>query len=181
MRTTFQSPRVSPGARSSSRSSVSLSEIRTTSELDDLFIPLFELAHQESRYASAPFNAVRCRSYYEHSILTDSNHHAAVVALFDARPVGILQLSCNYLYWTDIRVAVISIIFVLPSFRRTLAGARAFLSLLDYAASWSRLRRIDEIQIQVTSGTRLLSIDNSVRRMGFKQVGGNYVWPLPPL
>ena len=160
-------------------SCISISEVRSLAQVDTLIMPLMEAAHVESRYAVSSFNHVRCRKYYQHTVLADPDHYALVSVSSASGPVGFLQLGCSYLYWTEIRVAVISLLFTLPEFRRTLAGARALLRLLEFAAQWSRRRRIDEIQIQVTSGTRLRAIDRAVRRMGFDVVGGNYVWSLP--
>ena len=162
--------------RASSR--ISISEVHTAEGVDDA-LTLMEAAHCESRYAAFPFDPGRFRKYHQMTTLTNRDHYTLALVCSGSDPVGLVHIGCSHLYWAKLRVAVISIVFVLPQYRRTLAGARAFLALLEYAAHWSRARCIDEIQIQVTSGTRLESIDSAVRRMGFRQVGSNYVWPLP--
>ena len=165
------------GLRAVVGGSLRLVEVRRAPELDAA-AALMRLAHVESRYGGSPFNAARFRRYHASTTLSDPDRHVLVLAYMGERAVGQLSVTCSYLYWTDVRVAVAGLVYVVAEHRRTLAGGRTFRRLLGFAADWAKARRVDEIQLQVNAGVRVHAIDAALRRTGFIAVGGNYVLPL---
>ena len=139
---------------------------------------LMRRAHHESRYAESTFNGARFYRYHEATTLAEPDRYALVLAYLESRPVGQLSLTCSYLYWADLRVATVGLVYVVPEHRESLAGGRTFRRLLAWAIDWARARRIEEFQVQANAGVRIEAISSALERFGFRSVGGCFALPL---
>ena len=76
--------------------------------------------------------------------------------------------------YSDVTVVSCLSFYVLASCRSTLLGGRVALRLLDAGRRWAINRGAVEWQMHVTSGFRINPTDRMLRRVGFRQTGGNY-------
>ena len=91
------------------------------------------------------------------------------------------MLTClaERLHYTDVTVASCLSFYVLAQYRRTLLGGRIAVKLIDAGRRWAMNRRAVELQLHVANGIHIGQTDRVLRKLGFRQTGGNYTLGLP--
>ena len=131
-------------------------------------------AHEESRQRGCRFDAGRRRRFLAERFLADPTRYGFLIARHGERAVGMLTCHAQKPYYSDVTVVSCLSFYVLASCRSTLLGGRVALRLLDAGRRWAINRGAVEWQMHVTSGFRINSTDRMLRRVGFRQTGGNY-------
>ena len=166
------------GSRSVSASpGLSIRLLASEQDIEDT-LTLTLAAHAESRHRDHPLDAERCRRFLTARFLADPVQYGFFVARHGERAVGMLTCHAQRLYFSDVTVVSCLAFYVLASCRRTLLGGRVALRLLDAGRRWAMNRRAVEWQIHVTSGIHIPQTDRVLRRLGFRQTGGNYAMGL---
>ncbi len=147
---------------------VSIRLLETERDIDETW-PLALAAHRESRHRQHPLDPERRRRF-----LTDRTRYGLLVARHRDRPVGMITCHSQKLYYTDATVVSCLALYVLEEYRQTLLGGRVALKLLDAGRRWAMNRRAVELQFHVTNGVRIQQTDGLLRKLGFRQTGGNY-------
>ena len=111
--------------------------------------------------------------------LADPTRYGFLVARHAEHPVGMLSCFAEKLYYTDVITVSCLALYVLEEYRRTLLGGRVMMKLLHAGRHWAINRRAVELQLHVTSGVQIGQTDQMLRRLGFRQTGGNYALELP--
>ena len=111
--------------------------------------------------------------------LADPTRYGFLVARRAERPVGMLSCIAERLPYTDVTTVSCLALYVLEEHRRTLLGGRVMMKLLQAGRRWAINRRAVELRLHVTSGVRIGRTDRALRRLGFRQTGGNYALELP--
>lgn len=141
-------------------------------------LPLASAAHREGRHRRYPLDAERRRRFLRERFLADPTRYGFLVARHRGRAVGMLTCHAQTLFYSDATVVSCLSFYVLGSVRRTLLGGRVALGLLDAGRRWALNRRAVEWQMHVTNGIHIGQTDRMLRRVGFRQTGGNYAMGL---
>ena len=141
-------------------------------------LPLALAAHREGRHREYRFDAERRRRFLAERFLADPGRYGFLIARHGGRAVGMLTCHAQTLYYSDVTVASCLSLCVLGSVRCTLLGGRVTLRLLDAGRRWALNRKAVEWHIHVTDGIHIGRTDGMLRRVGFRQTGGNYAMAL---
>ena len=141
-------------------------------------LPLALAAHREGRHRHYPLDAERRRRFLRERFLADPTRYGFLVARHRGRAVGMLTCHAQTLLYSDVTVVSCLSFYVPGPVRRTLLGGRVALGLLDAGRRWALNRRAVEWQVHVTNGIHIGQTDRMLRRVGFRQTGGNYAMGL---
>ena len=141
-------------------------------------LPLALAAHREGRHRRYPLDPERRRRFLTEHFLADPKRYGFLIARHGARAVGMLTCHAQNLYYCDATVVSCLSFYVPGSVRGTLLGGRVALGLLDAGRRWALNRRAVEWQMHVTNGIHIGHTDRMLRRVGFRQTGGNYAMGL---
>ena len=144
----------------------------------DETLPLALEAHKESRHRGLPFDSVRRFRFVAERFLDDPVRFGFLIARNRERPLGMLTCFAQKLHFSDVMGVSCLSFYVLSEYRRTLLGGRVAMALLQAGRRWAMNRRAVEFQVHVTSGIQIVRTDRAMRRLGFRQVGGNYALEL---
>lgn len=151
-------------------------QVRLGGEADmERFISLCRLAHEESVFSALPFDAERLRRNVLAG-MAQPDTYAAFHAELNGESVGMLVAMVQEYMFSPARAATALLFFVRPEAR----GGPAALLLLQAFGRWAVQRGAEELLIHVTSGVNLRQTDRFLRRVGFRQTGGNYARSLRP-
>lgn len=155
-------------ARTSRRDGVT---IRLANSIDDLdaLVPLVRAMHAESDDRRYPLALQRLFALGEKA-LKEPGNHGLILAERDGLPIGFLFAVVNRFFFSDALTAGAMAWFVAREHR----GGLAAVKLLHAYRNWARNRKAAQIQIFVTTGSNLARTDRLMRRLGFRQSGGNY-------
>ncbi len=136
--------------------------------------------HALTRFAAYDFNAERV-GHNLRAVIETGQHakgtHCFLVAEDDSgQIVGALIGCVERHFFSDLRVASVIHYEVLPERRMSGAG----LKLLTAFRKWAENREVFELSVGINSGVELERMDRFLRRLGFRQTGGNYSLPLAP-
>jgi N-acetylglutamate synthase-like GNAT family acetyltransferase len=134
--------------------------------------------HALTRFAAYDYNQDRVAQQLYATIETGqkrNNTHCFFVAEdSQGQPVGALIGCVEQHFFSEQLVASIIHYDVLPERRMTGAGLR----LLTAFRKWAENRGAVELNAGVNSGVHLERTDRFLRKLGFRQTGGNYSLPL---
>ena len=85
--------------------------------------------------------------------------------------VGMAIAVLGEYYFSPARSVTVQLLYVLPEAR----GGWAAVKLLRALRQWAQQNQAQDIHVNVTTGIDTARTDRFLRRMGFKQTGGNYV------
>ena len=136
-------------------------------------------AHGETRHREHPLDPERRRRFVAERFLADPTRYGFLIARHRERPVGMLSCFAERLFYTDVTTVSCLALYVLEEYGRTLLGGRVMMKLLHAGRRWAINRRAVELQVHVTSGVHVGQTDRVLRRLGFRQTGGNYALELP--
>ena len=135
-------------------------------------IGLGHLLHAESGFRGLPLDDKRMREI-GHRGLKDGNP-----GLFIAERggeggdmVGMAIVVLGEYYFSPVRSSTVQLLYVRPDAR----GGLSAIKLLRAIRRWSEQNQAQDIHVNVTTGIDTARTDRFLRRMGFKQTGGNYV------
>lgn len=144
----------------------------------DETLPLALALHEESRHRGYPLDVARRRKFLAERFLADPTRYGFLIARYGERAVGMLTCIAEKLHYTDVTVVSCLSFYVLAQYRRTLLGGRVAVKLLDGGRRWTANRKAVELQVHVTNGIHIGRTDRVLRRLGFRQTGGNYAMGL---
>lgn len=133
-------------------------------------LALGRASHGESRFEYLAFDEEKCLQLIQRQI-GHPGQLALLVAERSGRLVGYLGGQIGEALFSRDLLATVIAIFVLPEARNGLAAVK----LLQAFRGWAKRRAAKEIHVNVTSGVHIARTDRFLRRMGFRQAGGNYV------
>lgn len=148
--------------------------------LDDVpvFVEMGRRFHAMTRFAAYDYSPERVAQNLRAVIETGQNgkgtHCFFVAEDSRGQPVGGLIGCVEQHFFSDQLVASVIHYDVLPEKRMTGAG----LKLLAAFHKWAENRGAFELSAGVNSGVHLDKMDRFLRRLGFRQTGGNYALPL---
>jgi GNAT superfamily N-acetyltransferase len=125
--------------------------------------------HQESAYNFLPFDSDKVHRF----ILSHIEHpesHCALVAEDEGAVIGMLGGYISDYFFCDEKVACDTVFFVHQAHRSSTAAAR----LVRAFREWAEARRVREICLAISSGTRAERTGRFYELMGFRCVGGVY-------
>lgn len=99
-----------------------------------------------------------------------ANRHGVLIAELRGVPVGVLVAQVGAHAFTAKTAAQCLGFYVNPEHR----GGFAAVKLLQGFKKWAAERNIETLTLHVTSGIDTARTDRLLRRMGFRQMGGNY-------
>lgn len=141
-------------------------------------IELGRRMHSVTRFAAYDFNAERVaqnlRAVIEAGQNSKGTHCFFVAEDAQGKIIGGLIGCVERHFFSDLAVASIVHYDVLPDRRMSGAG----LKLLAAFRKWADNRGVFELSIGINSGVELEKMDRFLRRLGFRQTGGNYAMPL---
>ena len=158
--------------------SISIRLLASERDIEEAW-PLAVAAHAETRYRTYPLDPERLLRFVSQRVLTNPTRYGVLIARHGERPVGILACFAEKLFYVDVVTVSCLALYVRRESRRTLLGGRVMMRLLDAGRRWAVNRRAVELQLHVTSGVQVGQTDRVLRRMGFRQTGGNYALELP--
>ncbi|OFX12212.1 MAG: hypothetical protein A2516_03395 [Alphaproteobacteria bacterium RIFOXYD12_FULL_60_8] len=135
----------------------------------DAMIEMGRRLHAESRFRTLPLEIDRMQEVGRRG-LKDGNP-GLIVAERDGQMVGMAVVLLGEYYFAPVRTATVQLLYVLPEAR----GGAAAVKLLRALRRWSAENRAHDLHINVTTAIDTARTDRFLRRMGFKQTGGNYV------
>ena len=128
--------------------------------------------HAESRFAALPYDAEKLSRALaglldrqirgSHCFLLAENSQARVIGGF----IGGME---SY-FFTSAKSANSILIWVAPDYR----GSAAALRLIGAFREWAKSNGATEVCMLVSSGVAIGRTDRFLKRLGFKQTGGNY-------
>jgi GNAT superfamily N-acetyltransferase len=148
--------------------------------LDDIpvCVEMSRKFHAITRFAVYDYNPERVAQNLRAVIETGQNgkgtHCFFVAESADGQPVGGLIGCVERHFFSDQLVASVIHYDVLPERRMSGAG----LKLLSAFRTWAENRGAFELSVGVNSGVHLEKMDRFLKRLGFKQTGGNYAMAL---
>lgn len=143
-----------------------------------VFVELGRSFHSMTRFASYDYKPERVAQQLRAVIETGQNRNGAhcffVAEDSQGQPVGGLIGCVERHFFSEQPVASVIHYDVLPEKRMSGAGLR----LLMAFKKWAENRGAVEISAGVNSGANLDRMDRFLRKLGFRQTGGNYALAL---
>lgn len=146
--------------------------IRLAKETDiEMFVELGRLVHAEGVSNAFPYSPDKVRALAQQAVGEKKNRYGLLLAEIDGKAVGMLVGMVDGLFFSDAVVATSLVFFVVPEHR----GSMAAVKLLHAFKKWAKACNAQAIQIHVTNGVRMSQADRLMKKLGFRQTGGNYV------
>lgn len=143
-------------------------------------IELGRRMHAITRFAAYDYNAERLAQNLRAVIEIGQNAHKTHAFFVVEDPagqiVGALIGGVERHFFSDLLVASVIHYDVLPERRMGGAG----LKLLAAFRKWAENRGVFELSVGINSGIELEKMDRFLKRLGFRQTGGNYALSLRP-
>jgi GNAT superfamily N-acetyltransferase len=136
----------------------------------DQGVKLIRAAYHDARYSRYPIDDMKVRQVCMRAI-SDRERQAVIVAELSDKIVGYVWGGANEALLSRTILATIHSIYVAPSARNGLAAIK----LLHAFRKWAEIKGCREIHLNVTTGVRLAKVDRFIKRLGYRQTGGNYV------
>lgn len=145
--------------------------VRLASDQADIaaMIALGRQLHAESCYQTLPLDDGRMAEIGRRG-LSDGNP-GLLIAEHDGQIVGMAIVVLGEYYFSPIRTATVQLLYVAPLAR----GGPAAVKLLRALRAWARQNEAHDLHVNVTTAIQPARTDRFLRRMGFRQTGGNYV------
>jgi L-amino acid N-acyltransferase YncA len=147
---------------------------RTSDNLESL-LDLAEAGHAESRFGDLPFSRDKARKQLMNALENDSRYLVAVAEL-NGKVEGFVAASAGE-YWiaTGALIVTVNTIYTSRHLRTSLLGGRAAVVLFRGVAKWAKGIGAREILVHVTGGIDETRAGRTMKRLGFREVGGSYV------
>ncbi len=132
-------------------------------------IALGRSLHTESRFRSLPLDDARMREIGRRGLA--QGNPGLILAERDGQAVGMAIVVAGEHFFSPAVTATVQLIYVLPEAR----GGAAAVKLLRALRRWAVQAGATDLHVNVTTGIKADRTDRFLRRMGFRQTGGNYV------
>jgi len=156
-----------PADARQARAGVSVRLARTEADIDAM-VALGRLLHAESRYRAYPLDDARMREIGRRGL---GGNPGLIVAERDGRAVGMAIVALGEHFFSPALTATVLLLYVEPQAR----GGMAAVKLLRAVRRWAAKNGAKDLHVNVTTGIKIDRTDRFLRRMGFRQTGGNYV------
>jgi GNAT superfamily N-acetyltransferase len=136
----------------------------------EAIMALGRLFHAEGPYfRGQPYDEDRLRAFGRRALAT--GNPGGIMAERDGQLVGIAVVAVGEQFYSGTMVATVQLLYVRPEAR----GGASAVKLLRAIRRWSAAAGADDLHLHVTSAIAPAKTDRFLRRMGFRQTGGNYV------
>lgn len=132
-------------------------------------IALGRALHAESRFRQYPYDEGRLRQA-GHLALTRGNP-GAIMAELNGTLIGMAVVVAGEHFFSAAKTATAQLLYVAPAHR----GGRAAILLLKALRRWAQEAGAADLHVNNTTAIDAARTDRFLRKMGFKQTGGNYV------
>ena len=149
-------------------SGVSIRLARTGADVAAM-IGLGRSLHAESRFRALPLDDARMQEIGRRGLA--KGHPGLLLAERDGRAVGMAIVVAGEHFFSAAVAATVQLIYVAPEAR----GGTAAVKLLRAVRRWVAQAGATDLHVNVTTGIKADRTDRFLRRMGFRQTGGNYV------
>lgn len=145
--------------------------VRLAASEDDLaaMLALGRRLHAESRYRGLPLDEARMAEIGRRGLA--ERNPGLIVAERAGTIVGMAVVVLGQHFFSPALAATVQLIYVAPEAR----GGAAAVKLLGALRQWAVLNHAQDLHVNVTTAIKADRTDRFLRRMGFKQTGGNYV------
>lgn len=151
-----------------SRPGVAVRLARDAADIETM-IALGRRLHGESRFHALPYEETRLREFGRVGLA--NGNPGLIVAERDGAMVGMAVVVLGEHFFSAAQTATVQLIYVVPEAR----GGAAAVKLLRAIRTWSERAGAHDIHLNVTTAIAPARTDKFLRRMGFRQTGGNYV------
>lgn len=144
--------------------------IRQATLLDLLnFAPLgIRYSEEAGKHNNFPFNLDRTLHCAGQTIVSDEG--CFLLAYDEGKPVGFLWGGCHSLPWSKAKLAVDTILYVVPESRSTSVGYR----LMKEWEEWATNQGAVEVQISIASGIHEEKSITFFNKLGYSHTGTQY-------
>lgn len=125
--------------------------------------------HAESWFRTLPLDDVRMVEIGRRS-LTKGNP-GLIMAERGGELVGMAVVMLGEYFFSPARTATVQLLYVAPKAR----GGPAAIKLLRAMRRWAATNGAHDLHLNVTTGIETARTDRFLRKIGFRQTGGNYV------
>jgi Sortase and related acyltransferases len=125
--------------------------------------------HVESRFRTLALDEDRMLAIGRRGL--ENGNPALMVAERNGEIVGMATVILGDYFFSPVRTATVQLLYVLPKAR----GGLAAVKLLRAIRRWAEQNGARDIHVNVTTGIDAARTDRFLRKMGFRQTGGNYV------
>ncbi|TAN76894.1 MAG: GNAT family N-acetyltransferase [Magnetospirillum sp.] len=132
-------------------------------------LDLGRLLHAESRYRTLPVDEARLLAMGRRAL--ETRNPGLILAERDGRIVGMAVVALGEHFFSPALCATVQMIYVAPEAR----GGASAVKLIRGLRTWAKQAGAHDLHINVTTGIKADKTDRMLRRMGFRQTGGNYV------
>lgn len=145
--------------------------VRLARDPDDIaaMIALGRHLHAESCYHDLPLDDARMAEIGRRGL--EGGNPGLLIAEHDGQVVGMAIVVLGEYYFSPIRTATVQLLYVAPAAR----SGPAAVKLLRALRAWARQNQAHDLHVNVTTAIQPARTDRFLRRMGFRQTGGNYV------
>lgn len=145
-------------------------KVREATVLDTL-----SLAKLGIRYSKEARNhdhyPVDVEEMINNGVASTLNENSCILVCFrDDQPIGLLWGHCHKLPWSKNKLAMDTILYVVPEYRKTKAG---YLLMKEWEV-WGKSKGAKEVQISIASGIHEEESIQFFIRMGYSLVGSQY-------
>ncbi|CAA7614682.1 GNAT family N-acetyltransferase [Magnetospirillum sp. UT-4] len=146
-------------------------QVRLARSQDDIaaMIALGRLLHAESRFHTLPLDDARMAEIGRRGL--EGGNPGLLIAEHDGQAVGMAIVVLGEYYFSATRTATVQLLYVAPKAR----GGPAAVKLLRALRRWAATNHAHDLHVNVTTGIDAARTDRFLRKMGFRQTGGNYV------
>jgi GNAT superfamily N-acetyltransferase len=132
-------------------------------------IDLGRALHAESRYAAYPYDEARLRQAGQMALA--KGNPGAVMAELNGALIGMAVVVAGEHFFSAAKTATAQLLYVAPAHR----GGRAAILLLRALRRWAHEAGALDLHVNNTTAIDAARTDRFLRKMGFRQTGGNYV------
>lgn len=130
---------------------------------------LGRVLHGESRYRDLPLDDARMHEIGRRGLA--NGNPGLLMAERGDQLVGMAIVMLGEYYFSPARTATVQLLYVHPKAR----GGPAAVKLLRALRRWAEKNSAHDLHVNVTTGIEAARTDKFLRKMGFRQTGGNYV------
>ncbi|MEO5338466.1 MAG: GNAT family N-acetyltransferase [Magnetospirillum sp. WYHS-4] len=132
-------------------------------------IALGRLLHAESRYRTLPLDDARMQEIGRRGLA--NGNPGLLMAERNGEAVGMAIVVLGEHFFSPALAATVQLLYVTPAAR----GGPAAVRLLRALRRWAETNGARDLHVNVTTAIHADRTDRLLRRMGFRQTGGNYV------
>ncbi|WP_227271570.1 GNAT family N-acetyltransferase [Roseobacter weihaiensis] len=135
--------------------------------------------HEKSLFGDIPFSDAKLNRAFDKTLKVPERHLGLVVSL-DGRVLGCCYCALgDYFIGEGARIVTVNALCVEPEVSDGLLGGKVALRLAKGIEVWARSQQATHILYHVTAGIEIARADRFFRKIGMRQLGGNYAFEMP--